>query len=76
MARALAAAGAEWIQIDEPTLVLDSVMTGKGVRLASINGQIVKEGDRVKGDLVRRIAGDGVELARGGSTRRLPRARF
>jgi len=56
----------------EPTLVLNSVMTGKHVRVATINGQIVKEGDRVKGYLVRRIAADGVVLADGDKTRRLP----
>ena len=56
----------------EPTLVLHSVMTGQGVRLATINGKILKEGDRVEGYLVRRISDDGVELAAGGKTRRLP----
>ena len=56
----------------EPTLVLHSVMTGKDVRLATINGQIVKEGDRLEGYLVRRIAANGVELAKGSKTRRLP----
>ena len=55
-----------------PTLILQSVMTGKDVRLATINGQIVKEGSRVEGYLVRRITDDGVELAAGGKTRRLP----
>ena len=56
----------------EPTLVLDSIMTGTDVSLASINGRIVKQGDRVEGYLVRRIAADGVQLAAGGKTRRLP----
>jgi hypothetical protein len=56
----------------EPTLVLHSVLTGKGVRLATINGEVVKEGDRLQGYLVRRIAADGVELAKGETTRRLP----
>ena len=56
----------------EPTLVLYSVMTGKDARFATINGHIVKEGDRVEGYLVRRIAADGVELARGEKVRRLP----
>jgi hypothetical protein len=56
----------------EPMLVLNSVMTGDGMRLASINGRIVKEGDRVEGYRVRRIGADGVELADGGRTRSLP----
>lgn len=56
----------------EPTLILQSVMTGTGVRLATINGQVVKEGDRIKGYLVRRITADGVELEKGERTRRLP----
>lgn len=55
----------------EPTLILDSVMTGTDVGLASINGQIVKEGDRIEGYVVRRIAVDGVQLADGGRIRRL-----
>lgn len=55
----------------EPTLILDSVMTGTGVGLASINGRIVKKGDRVEGYVVRRIAADGVQLADGDRTRRL-----
>ena len=56
----------------EPTLILDSVMTGSDVSLASINGRIVKEGDRVEGYVVRRIAVDGVKLADGRRTRHLP----
>ncbi|NOR19115.1 MAG: hypothetical protein GQ538_03395 [Xanthomonadales bacterium] len=55
-----------------PTLILHSVMTGNDVHLATINGQLVKEGDRIEGYLVTRIAADGVDLARGGKTRRLP----
>jgi len=55
-----------------PTLILNSVMTGKDVRLASINGHVVKEGGRVEGYRVRRISTDGVELVRGDKTRRLP----
>lgn len=56
----------------EPTLILNSVMTGSNMHLATINGQLVKEGDRVEGYLVTRIAAEGVELTRGGKTRRLP----
>jgi len=55
-----------------PTLILESVMTGKGVRLASINGHVVKEGGRVEGYRVRRIGSDGVELVKDDKTRRLP----
>jgi hypothetical protein len=47
-------------------------MTGTDMHLATINGQVVKEGDRVEGYLVKRITADGVELAKGGKTRRLP----
>lgn len=54
------------------TLVLHSVMTGTDILLASINGQVVREGDRVEGYLVKHISADGVELAKGGKTRRLP----
>jgi len=56
----------------EPTLILHSVMTGTDVRLATINGQVVREGDRVAGYLVQRIATDGVLLADGSNTPRLP----
>ena len=56
----------------EPTLVLHSVMTGKDARLATVNGRVVREGDRVEGYLVRRISAEGVELERGERTRRLP----
>jgi hypothetical protein len=53
-------------------LILHSVMTGTDMHLATINGQVVKEGDRVEGYLVKRITADDVELAKGGKTRRLP----
>jgi hypothetical protein len=55
-----------------PDLVLQSVMTGSGVHLATINGQVVKQGDRVAGYRVRHIAADGVDLSLGSNTRRLP----
>ncbi len=54
-----------------PTLILHSVMTGAEVNLASINGQLVKEGDSIEGYRVRRIAADGVELSSAGETREL-----
>jgi len=56
----------------KPQLVLESVMTGTDVSLATINGRIVKEGDRVEGYRVRRITADGVLLADGGRTHHLP----
>lgn len=56
----------------EPTLVLQSVMTGEGVRLATINGQNVMEGDRLEGYVVQRISADGVELVIDKKIRRLP----
>ena len=55
-----------------PTLILHSVMTSADMHLATINGQVVKEGDRVDGYLVKQITADGVELVKGGKTRRLP----
>jgi hypothetical protein len=55
-----------------PALVLHSVMTGSDVHLATINGQVVRTGDSVAGYRVQRITSDGVDLARGGETRRLP----
>jgi hypothetical protein len=55
-----------------PDLILHSVMTGADTHLATINGQVVKEGDPVEGYRVKRITADGVELAKGGVTRRLP----
>lgn len=55
-----------------PALILHSVMTGTDVHLATINGQVVREGDRVAGYRVNRITADGVDLAKGGKTRRLP----
>ena len=56
----------------EPTLILQSVVTGKYARLATINGRVVKEGELVAGYKVKRIASDGVQLSRDGKTRRLP----
>lgn len=54
------------------SLILHSVMTGTDVHLATINGRVVREGDRIEGYLVQRITADGVELSRGGEARRLP----
>lgn len=54
------------------SLILHSVMTGSDVHLATINGRVVREGDRVEGYLVRDITADGVELSQGDTTRRLP----
>ena len=56
----------------EPVLILHSVMTGAGIRLADINGQIVREGDQVQGYQVKRISMDSVVLALGDKTRSLP----
>ena len=56
----------------EPVLILHSVMTGTDVHLATINGRVVREGDRVADYVVQRITADGVELAAGGRARRLP----
>lgn len=56
----------------EPDLILQSVMIGGKVRLASINGRNLRQGDRIEGYLVRRIAADGVELADGKRSRHLP----
>jgi hypothetical protein len=55
-----------------PTLVLHSVMTGAGVNLATINNQLVKEGDVVHGYRVKSIAADGVRLVADGEIRHLP----
>lgn len=55
-----------------PALILHSVMTGTDVHLATINGQLVREGDRILGYRVNRITADGVDLSKGGKTRRLP----
>jgi hypothetical protein len=58
--------------LPEPTLVLQSVLTGADMRLATINGQVLREGDRIAGYKVGRIASDGVQLSRAGKLRRLP----
>lgn len=55
-----------------PALILHSVMTGTDVHLATINGQVVKNGDTIEGYRVQRITADGVDLSKGGKTRRLP----
>jgi len=55
-----------------PTLVLHSVMIGKDSNFATINGQLVKEGDRVDDYLVERIASNGVELSHPDESRFLP----
>lgn len=54
-----------------PTLILHSVMTGAEVNLASINGQLVREGDSIEGYRVGRIAADGVELSSDQESRQL-----
>ncbi len=56
----------------DPDLILHSVMTGTDVHLATINGRVLREGDRIAGYRVKRITADGVELAAGDKTRRLP----
>jgi len=58
--------------VPDPTLILHSVMTGSDVHLATINGQVVREGDSIAGYQVKRITADGVELANAGNTRKLP----
>ena len=55
-----------------PTLVLHGVMIGKESNVATINGQLVKEGDTVGDYRVERIAPDGVELSNYGESRFLP----
>jgi len=55
-----------------PVLVLHSILTSKNVYLATINGQVVREGDTIKGYRVVKIAADGVDLVRNGAKRRLP----
>lgn len=56
----------------QPTLILHSVMIGKESNFATINGQLVKEGDRISDYLVERITSDGVALSNPGETRFLP----
>ena len=56
----------------QPTLVLHSVMIGKDTNIATINGQLVKEGDRISDYLVKRIAANGVELSNLDESRFLP----
>jgi hypothetical protein len=55
-----------------PALILHSVMVGSDVHLATINGQVVKRGDRMAGYVVQRITAEGVALAKGGKSRWLP----
>jgi len=55
-----------------PTLILHGVMIGKESNFATINGQLVKEGDSVGDYLVERIASNGVELSNSGETRFIP----
>jgi len=56
----------------EPVFILQSVVIGEQVRLATISGRNLKQGDLVNGYRVRRITASGVELVRGNSVRRLP----
>ena len=56
----------------QPILVLHSVMIGKDTNIATINGQLVKEGDRISDYLVKRIAANGVELSNLDESRFLP----
>ncbi|MGV6807690.1 MAG: hypothetical protein ACWA5K_07305 [bacterium] len=55
----------------EPTLILHSILAGAKVKVATINGKIVQEGDVVEGYRVKRITSEGVDLARSDSRRRL-----
>ena len=56
----------------EPELILQSVVVGDQMRLATINGRNLQRGDRVEGYVVRRITTNGVDLAQGQRTRHLP----
>lgn len=55
-----------------PVLILHSVMTGSDVHLATINGELVREGGAVQGYRATRIVADGVQLEKGGEIRWLP----
>ena len=55
-----------------PVLVLHSVMIGKESNFATINGQLVKEGDKIDDYLVARIGSSGVELSHPEEPRFLP----
>jgi len=56
----------------EPLLILQSVVVGKHVSLATISGRNLQKGDRINGYVVRRITANGVDLARGKRVRHLP----
>jgi hypothetical protein len=56
----------------EPTLILHSVMTGSDANLVSINGQVLRTGDRIEGYTVAQITAEGVELALADKVRYLP----
>jgi len=56
----------------EPLLILQSVMVGDKVSLATISGRSLRQGDRINGYVVRRITANGVDLVRGNRVRHLP----
>jgi hypothetical protein len=56
----------------EPTLILHSVMTGRDANLATINGRVLRTGDRIEGYTVSHITAEGVELALADKVRYLP----
>ncbi len=55
-----------------PNLILQSVMTATDGNLATINGQVVRVGDRIQEYTVRSISESGVELESGGYIRKIP----
>jgi len=56
----------------EPLLILQSVVVGDHVSLATISGRSLQRGDRINGYVVRRITTNGVDLSRGNRIRHLP----
>lgn len=55
-----------------PRLILQSIVIGDQLNLATINGRSLQQGDRIEGYVVQRITADGVDLTRGGGRRHLP----
>jgi hypothetical protein len=58
--------------VPEPLLILQSVVVGDHISLATISGRSLQQGDRINGYVVRRITANGVDLARGNRVRHLP----
>ncbi len=70
--------GTSGVANDEPSLVLNSILSGDTRRIAVIDGQLVREGERVAGMMLVQVTANSVHLQhpsrQGHTVLRLPKA--